>query len=142
MIKPITVSPNELNALFDTHIKPLYDRAANGVDRFHIYSIVFDNHYPVSPQTYMSNAVRIYISIFSDMIKDLSARDAFRAYFNPFLGDRESVTCLFNCSRQRVQLYLNFDSSPSDCFQSNPYQNQNVILALQVLRERAAQLNP
>jgi hypothetical protein len=137
MIKPITVNPNDLNALFDTHIKPLYDMNVG----FRVRGFIFDNQHWVSanPVT-VRNEVKIHVDMQATVTKEV--RDAFRAYFLPFLAKGESMTCMLSCYRQHIKFYLDFDNYPSDCFQSNPYQNQNVILAMQVLRERAVQLNP
>lgn len=137
MIKPITVSPNELNALFDKHIKPLYGMNVG----FTVRGIIFDNqHFIDAKPLTVRNEVSVRVDMSATITKEV--REAFRAYFLPLLAQGESMTCMLNCYRQRIKFYLDFDNYPSDCFQSNPYQNQNVILALQVLRERAAQLNP
>ena len=137
MKEPLTISRAELEQSFDLNIKPLYDMNVG----FRVRGIGFDNqHWVNSIYALTYNQVQIFVGMEGTIQTDV--RDAFRAYLKHLLVGRERMLCMLNCYSQKIKIDLEFENDPSDQFRSNPYTNQNVILALHVLREKCAQLNP
>ena len=120
---------NELEQSFAKHIKPLLDKGVT------IRGFGFDNQFWICPKTICSNDVSVYVNMRGPHAE--AARKAFTAYFKPLLAEEEGITCQLKAYNQVIKLHLGFLNDPDDCFRSNPYTNQDVILALQVMRQAA-----
>lgn len=128
-IRDFHENKNELEQSFAKHIKPLL---AKGVT---IRGVGFDNQFWICPKTISSNDVSVFVNMRGS--HEDATRRAFMACFKPLLAKDEGMNCLLKTYNQVIKLHLSFLNDSEDCFQNNPYINQDVILALQVMRDGA-----
>lgn len=121
---------------FDQHIAPLFAMNAG----FTIRGIGFQQFYGTGVYCNKHSDVSIHLRMDATIQEEI--RKGMKAYFKPLLRPDESMLCILSCYNTRIRLSLRFDDSRNDAFQYNPYLNQEMLIALQVLRERSAQLNP
>ncbi len=129
----------ELEQSFDNTIAPLYDIGVG----FRIGGILFEDYHFVNnrftPDTQQTvNKVSIFIGMMGTIQNEV--KSAFRSYLKPLLVGRESMSCLMNVNRPHIKLWLAFDDRLAKSIFENGYLNDDVILALQIMRERGSNL--
>lgn len=129
-----TLSYAELEDSFNSILLPLFE----GGFGLSIFATKFESYYSGSVSTkgknYLSN-VSIYVRMDANMQDECKA--AFRAYFRPHLSQGEKMICWFNCFNQRISLDLAFKNDTTNAFADNPWVNEDIRRAIEVLMNKA-----